>query len=84
MATARVSNSADQFVLLSQWCPASSSWQDLPARHESVGAAESAATDRGIYRVVFVCGDRRLPMEPFGVIGSHPADAGQEWAEQTA
>jgi hypothetical protein len=33
---------------------------------------------------VFVCGERRLPMEPFGVIGSHPADAGQERGEQTA
>jgi hypothetical protein len=74
----------DPYILLSRWCTATSSWRDLPARHESVGAAESAATDRGIYRVVFVCGDRRLPMEPFGVIGSHPADVGQERAEQTA
>jgi hypothetical protein len=76
--------STDQFVLLSRWCSASSSWRDLPARHDSVGAAESAATERGIYRVVFVCGERRLAMEPFGVIGSHPADDVQEWAEQTA
>ena len=84
MATAHATKSADQFVLLSQWCCVAKSWRDIPSRHDSVGAAESAATERGIYRVVFVCGDRRLPMEPFGVIGSHPADAGQEWAEQTA
>jgi hypothetical protein len=84
MAAAHVPKRADQYVLLSRWCAASSSWRDIPARHDSVGAAEAAARDRGIYRVVVVCGARRLPMEPFGVIGSHPADAGQEWAEQTA
>jgi hypothetical protein len=75
---------ADQFILISRWCGQTSTWLDLPARHDSVGVAESAATERGIYRVVFVCGKRRLPMEPFGVIGSHPADAGQERGEQTA
>ena len=56
----------------------------MPGRHDSVGAAESAATDRGIYRAMFVCGERLLPMEPFAVVGSHPADAVLEWAEQTA
>jgi hypothetical protein len=76
MAAAREAKSADQFIPLSRWCSQTSSWCDLPARHDSAGAAEAAATERGIYRVVFVCGDRRLPMEPFGVIGSHPADAG--------
>jgi hypothetical protein len=84
MARAHATKSADPYILLSRWCSATSSWCDIPVRHDSVGAAESAATDRGIYRVVFVCGDRRLPMEPFGVIGSHPADDVQEWAEQTA
>jgi len=74
----------DPYILLSRWCCVAKSWRDLPERHDSVGVAESAATERGIYRVVFVCGDRRLAMEPFGVIGSHPADAGQEWAGQTA
>jgi hypothetical protein len=81
---ADATRSTDQFVLLARWCSASSSWRDLPARHDSVGAAESAAAERGIYRVVFVCGQRRLPMEPFGVIGSHPADDVQERAEQPA
>jgi hypothetical protein len=76
--------SSEPFVLLSQWCCLSKAWRDIPARYASVGAAESAATERGIYRVVFVCGQRRLPMEPFGVIGSHPADTGEEWAEKTA
>ncbi len=83
MAAARETKSAEQFILLSRWCGQTSSWCDLPSRHDSIGAAESAATDRGIYRVAFVCGDRRLPMEPFGVIGSHPADDVQDWAEQT-
>jgi hypothetical protein len=84
MAAAHATKSADQYVLLSRWCCVAKSWRDIPERHESVGAAEAAATERGIYRVVFVCGDRRLAMEPFGVIGSHPADAVQGWAEQTA
>ena len=36
--------------------------------------SESAATKRGIYRAVVVCGEHRLPMEPFAVVGTHPAD----------
>jgi len=56
----------------------------LPARHDSVGAAESAATERGISRAVFVCGERRLAMEPFAVVGSHPADELQLFADQNA
>jgi len=84
MAAERETKRTDQFILLSCWCAKTSSWRDLPGRHDSVGAAESAAMERGIYRIVFVCGDRRLAMEPFGVIGSHPADDVQEWAEQTA
>lgn len=83
MAAARETKSAEPFIVLSRRCTATSSWCDIPRRHDSVGAAESAATERGIYRVVFVSGERRLPMEPFGVIGSHPADAEQKWAEQT-
>ena len=46
----------------------------MAERHESVGAAESAATQRGIYRAVVVCGEHRLPMEPCAVVGAHPAD----------
>ena len=82
MAADHETKSAGPFIVLSRWCSQTSSWRDLPKRHNSVGAAESTATDRGIYRVVFICGKRRLPMEPFGVIGSHPADEMQEWAEQ--
>jgi hypothetical protein len=66
--------SGDQYILLSRWCCVAKSWRDSLERYDSGGAAESAATARGIYRVVFVCGERRLPMEPFEVIGSHPAD----------
>lgn len=72
----------DSCILLSRWCCVAKSWRDLPTRYDSVGAAESAATERGIYRAVFVCGERRLPMEPFGVIGSHPADDVQDFLEQ--
>lgn len=84
MAAGRETKRTDQVILLSCWCAQTSSWRDLPGRHDSVGAAESAAMERGIYRIVFVCGDRRLAMEPFGVIGSHPADDVHERAEQTA
>lgn len=83
MAT-HTTGGSDPFIVLSRWCDDTSSWRDLPGRHESVGAAESAATDRGIYRVVLVCGDRRLVMEPFAVVGRHPADELQEIAGQTA
>ena len=64
----------EQFVLLTQWCCVTSAWRDTAERHDSVGAAESAATQRGIYRAVVVCGEHRLPMEPFAVVGTHPAD----------
>ena len=84
MAAGHETKRTEQFILLSRWCGQTSSWHDLPGRHDSVGAAESAAMERGIYRIVFVCGDRRLAMEPFGVIGSHPADDVHERAEQTA
>lgn len=83
MAT-HTNGSSEHFVLLSRWCCATSSWLDLPARHDSIGAAESSATERGIYRAVFVSGERRLPMEPFAVVGSHPADDSCDWAERTA
>ena len=79
---AKSAASSGPINVLSRWCCATSSWRDLPGQHDSVGAAESAATDRGIYRVVFVCGERRLAMEPFAVVGSHPADELQEIAER--
>jgi len=41
-----------------------------------VGDCESAATERGIYRVALVCGKRRLHLEPFAVIARHPVDDG--------
>lgn len=75
---AHSASSSDPFILLSHWCSQTASWRDLPSQHDSVGAAESAATERGIYRAVFVSGERRLPMEPFAVVGSHPADKLQE------
>ena len=74
--------SSGPLIVLSRWCCATNSWRDLPGRHDSVGAAESAATDRGIYRAMFVCGERLLAMEPFAVVGSHPADELQEIAGQ--
>ena len=71
----------EQFVLLSRWCSTASEWADLAEHYASVGAAETAAVERGIYRVVVVWGGRRLALEPFGVIGSHPADV--RWTATT-
>ena len=79
---AHATGSSTPFIVLSHWCAQTASWRDLPSQHDSVGAAESSATDRGIYRVVFVCGGRRLAMEPFAVVGNHPADELQEIAGQ--
>lgn len=81
MAT-HTTGSITPFIVLSYWCGQTASWHDLSGQHDSVGAAESAATDRGIYRLVFVCGERRLAMEPFAVVGSHPADGLREIAGQ--
>jgi hypothetical protein len=81
MAT-HTNGDGEPYILLSLWCSETTAWRDLPARYAAVGAAESAASARGIYRVVLVCGERRLPMEPFAVVGSHPADEAHSLAER--
>lgn len=55
--------------LLSQWCSVRKDWLDLPGEYHSLSHAEDAATERGIYRVLYVGDGRRIAMEPFGRIG---------------
>ena len=55
--------------VLAQWCSVSKAWVELPGQYRSPQLAELAAVERGIYRVVYVCDDRRLGMEPFARVG---------------
>jgi hypothetical protein len=57
------------YFTLAQWCSVNKAWHDLPGQYESIRHAEDAATERGIYRVAFVSGGRRLTMEPFARVG---------------
>jgi hypothetical protein len=66
--THAASNRETGRFVLAVWCTVSKAWHDLPGRYESPGQAEDAATERGIYRVVFVCDGRRLALDPFAKI----------------
>lgn len=57
----------DHFAL-DQWCSVSKTWRDLHGQYESPRHAEDAATERGIYRVVFVRNGQRHGMEPFAKV----------------
>jgi hypothetical protein len=59
------------YFLLSAWCTHTKSWQDMTPRFVSPGDAEQAVAERGIYRVVFVHEGRRLPCEPFALVGGN-------------
>jgi hypothetical protein len=56
--------------VLAAWCTASKAWHDQPGQYESTWQAQAAATERGIYRAVYVREGRRLDMEPFVIIGT--------------
>ncbi len=60
---------ATPYVMLTAWCTATKAWREVPGKYESICQAEDAATERGIYRVAFVSGGRRLEMEPFARVG---------------
>jgi hypothetical protein len=66
--------SGEPFLILCRWCTATNTWFDTDVRPGCVGDCETAATERGIYRVAVVCGGRRIHLEPFAVIASHPGD----------
>ena len=53
---------------LESWHMAPKAWVADPTRHESIAAAMAAATERGVYRVVLVNGDRSLEVEVFAVV----------------
>lgn len=54
--------------LLESWDTTARAWVTDTAEHESIAAATAAATERGVYRIVFVSGERRLEMETFAVV----------------
>jgi hypothetical protein len=68
MATAD-DRTATAYFLLTAWCTTSCQWLVVPGQFSTVQDAQTAATKRGIYRVVCVCENRRLELEPFAVIG---------------
>jgi hypothetical protein len=62
------------FFMLSRWCNAKTTWLETAVCHGCVGECESAASERGIYRVSVVCEGQRIHLEPFAIIGHDPAD----------
>lgn len=54
--------------LLESWDTTARAWVADPAEHASIAAATAAATDRGMYRVIVVNGDRRLELETFAIV----------------
>ena len=54
--------------LRESWEPSRKAWVADPAQHESIAAATAAATERGVYRIVVVNGDRRLEMDTFAIV----------------
>lgn len=59
---------AEPYCVLETWDTVRKDWVPVPARHESVAAATSAATERGVYRVVFINRDRRLELDSFAIV----------------
>jgi len=59
---------ASPHCLLESWDTSRKVWVADPAFYESIAAATAAATERGVYRVVFVHGDRRLEMDLFAIV----------------
>lgn len=54
--------------VLEVWDTATKAWMTDRARHETIAEATAAATERGIYRVAVVNGDRCLYIQPFAII----------------
>ncbi len=59
------------YFVLSAWCTHGKRWIDLEPRFCSPGDAERSVGERGIYRIVFVREDKRVPCEPFAWIGEN-------------
>lgn len=63
------SSNLTAYFVLTAWCTATKAWQAAPGRYDSVGDARRMATERGIYRVVYVCEGRQCALEPFAIVG---------------
>jgi len=61
-------NSTQPHCLLESWETSRKVWVAARAHHESIAAATAAATERGVYRIVVVNGDRRLEMDTFAIV----------------
>lgn len=62
-------NKLTAYFVLSAWCTATKTWQDAPGHHDSPSEARRMAIERGIYRVVYVCEERRCNLEVFAIVG---------------
>jgi hypothetical protein len=54
--------------LLESWDTSRKVWVADPAEHESIASATAAASERGVYRIVLVNGDRRLELDAFAIV----------------
>ena len=62
-------DNATAYFMLTAWCTVAKAWQEMPGRYASPDDARDKATERGIYRVTFVCEGRRCDLEPFALAG---------------
>lgn len=62
-------NDAGAYFILTAWCTVTKTWQSAPGRFDSPDHAKRVATERGIYRVVYVCDGRQCELESFALVG---------------
>lgn len=53
---------------LESWDANAKAWVTDPTPYESIAAATKAATERGVYRVVVVKGERTVDTEAFAIV----------------
>lgn len=63
------SNERTAYFVLAAWRTATKTWRAAPGRYDSPSDAHRIATERAIYRGIYVCGDRRCDLEPFAIVG---------------
>jgi hypothetical protein len=56
------------YCVLESWDTTAKEWVVESNRHESIASATGTATERGVYRVVVVNGQRRLEMDAFAIV----------------
>lgn len=63
------SNERTTYFVLTAWCIATKTWQATPGRYDSPSNARRMATERGIYRVIYIREGRQCALEPFALVG---------------